>query len=127
MDVSGFSDTIGPGTKALARVTGAPASFTVAEAALESGWGSSQLACQGKNLLGVKADSSWHGDVLVLNTREFLHATWVMVPARWQKYAGWQACMDDHAAFWHQQGDRTYGPCGWSCGSSACVGLYWML
>jgi flagellum-specific peptidoglycan hydrolase FlgJ len=30
-----------------------------------------------------------------------LHGAWTMVPARWRKYADWQGCMDDHAAFLH--------------------------
>ena len=109
MNAQDFINLIAPAAQASAKATGVPASFTVAEAALESGWGSSQLATQGKNLFGVKADPSWHGDVLTLNTREFLHGTWVMVPARWRKYADWQACMDDHAAFLHQ--NRRYESC----------------
>ena len=109
MKTQDFIDLIGPAARASAKATGVPASFTVAEAALESGWGESLLARQGKNLFGVKADPAWHGDVLTLNTREFLHGTWVMVPARWRKYADWQACMDDHAAFLHQ--NRRYAPC----------------
>ncbi len=109
MDAQAFIDLIGPAAQASAKDSGVPASFTVAEAALESGWGASQLAQEGKNLFGVKADPSWQGDVLTLNTREFLHGTWVMVPARWRKYADWQDCMDDHAAFLHQ--NRRYVPC----------------
>ena len=85
-----FIDLVGPAAQACAKVTNVPASFTVAQAALESGWGRSRLAREGKNLFGVKADVSWHGEVLTLNTREFLHGTWVMVPARWRKYADWQ-------------------------------------
>ena len=104
-----FIDLVGPAAQACAKVTNVPASFTVAQAALESGWGRSRLAREGKNLFGVKADVSWHGEVLTLNTREFLHGTWVMVPARWRKYADWQGCMDDHAAFLHQ--NRRYAPC----------------
>ena len=104
-----FIDLIGPAARASAKVTGVPASFTVAQAALESGWGESSLARDGKNLFGVKADPGWHGDVLTLNTREFLHGTWVMVPALWRKYANWQDCMDDHAAFLHQ--NRRYASC----------------
>ena len=104
-----FIRAIGLATQTSAQTTGVPASFTVAEAALESGWGASLLATRAKNLFGVKADASWHGDVLMLNTREFLHGTWVMVPARWRKYGDWQACMDDHAAFLHQ--NRRYTPC----------------
>lgn len=102
MNAQDFIDLIGPAAQASAKTTGVPASFTVAEAALESGWGSSQLAQQGMNLFGVKADPSWTGDVLTLNTREFLNGTWVMVPANWRKYDDWQSCMDDHAAFLHQ-------------------------
>ncbi|MDD5247533.1 MAG: glycoside hydrolase family 73 protein [Rhodocyclaceae bacterium] len=109
MNAQDFIDLIGSAAQASAKATGVPASFTVAEAALESGWGSSQLAQQGKNLFGVKADPAWQGDVLTLNTREFLHGTWVMVPARWRKYADWQSCMDDHADFLHQ--NSRYAPC----------------
>jgi flagellum-specific peptidoglycan hydrolase FlgJ len=56
------------------------------------------------NLFGVKADPSWQGDVLTLNTREYLHGQWVIVQAKWRKYPNWQSCMDDHAAFLHQNG-----------------------
>ena len=51
------------------------------------------------NLFGVKADASWRGPTLDIQTREYLNGQWVMVPARWRKYADWQGCMDDHAAF----------------------------
>lgn len=104
-----FIALIGGAAKASAKLSSVPASFTVAQAALESAWGESMLARQGKNLFGVKADSSWQGDVLTINTREFLHGTWVMVPALWRKYTDWQTCMDDHAAFLHQ--NRRYAAC----------------
>lgn len=102
MDPQTFIDLMGPAAQASAQATGVPASFTVAEAALESGWGSSQLAQEAMNLFGVKADQSWQGAVLTMNTREYLDGTWVMVPALWRKYADWQGSMDDHAAFLHQ-------------------------
>jgi flagellum-specific peptidoglycan hydrolase FlgJ len=81
------------------RETGIPASFTLAEAALESGWGKSLLALEAKNLFGVKADKGWNGAVYLRNTREYLNNQWVMVPARWRKYATWLECMKDHALF----------------------------
>ena len=109
MDAPAFIALIGPAAQASAKVTGVPASFTVAQAALESGWGESLLARQGKNLFGVKADPSWRGEVLAFNTREFLRGAWVMVPAHWRKYAGWQECLDDHAAFLRQ--NRRYALC----------------
>ena len=61
---------------------------------------------------GVKADPAWHGDVLYINTREFLNGAWTTVAARWRKYTDWQDCMDDHAAFLHQ--NRRYAAC-FSC------------
>lgn len=94
-----FIAAIGPAAQASAAKTGIPASFTVAQAALESGWGKSRLAREAFNLFGVKADASWHGDVLELPTQEYLHGEWVTQIARWRRYTGWQDCLDDHAQF----------------------------
>jgi flagellum-specific peptidoglycan hydrolase FlgJ len=94
-----FIAAIGPAARTSMAKTKIPASFTIAEGALESGWGKSLLATQGHNLFGVKADKAWHGDILTMNTREFLKKQWVMVPARWRKYPDWLSCIDDHAAF----------------------------
>ena len=94
-----FIAAIGPAAQASAYITGVPASFTVAQAALESFWGRSLLAQNAMNLFGVKADASWLGEVWEHNTREYLRGQWVMVPARWRKYKDWKGCMDDHAGF----------------------------
>ena len=82
-----------------AKATGVPASITIAQAALESGWGESALAKMGNNLFGIKADSLWRGQTLTMNTKEFIKGQWVVVPALWRKYPSWQASIDDHAAF----------------------------
>ena len=81
------------------RKTGVLASITIAQAALESGWGESGLARAGNNLFGIKADSRWRGETLTLNTREFIKGQWMVVPAKWRKYPSWQNSIDDHAAF----------------------------
>lgn len=81
------------------RKSGVPASITIAQAALESAWGESGLAKAGNNLFGIKADSRWRGQTITFNTREFIRNQWVVVPAKWRKYASWQASIDDHAAF----------------------------
>lgn len=94
-----FIMAIGPAAELSATKTKIPASFTVAEAALESGWGTSQLAAQGFNLFGVKADKAWKGDTLTMRTREFIKGQWVIVPALWRKYANWLGCIEDHATF----------------------------
>ena len=94
-----FIAKITPAAKATQARTGIPASFTVAQAALESNWGRSWLAVDACNLFGVKADSSWTGDVFLLPTTEYVSGKPVTVDARWRKYAGWQECLDDHAKF----------------------------
>lgn len=76
-----------------------PASFTIAEAALESAWGQSLLAINGLNYFGVKAGPEWTGPTIDMNTREYLNGAWVMVPARWRKYAMIDDCIVDHASF----------------------------
>lgn len=94
-----FIAALGPAAKVTQVATGIPASFTVAQAALESAWAKSGLAQQAHNLFGVKADAAWRGDVLILPTKEFIKGQWVVVQARWRKYLDWQACLDDHARF----------------------------
>ncbi len=79
--------------------TGIPAAFTVAQGALESAWGESQLAVSARNLFGVKADNAWHGETVAIQTAEFIGGKRVFVPARWRKYPDWQSCIDDHAKF----------------------------
>ena len=91
-----FIAAIGRAAKASAARTGVPASFTIAEAALESGWGTH---APGNNLFGVKADPAWSGDVTVQRTREFLSGEWTVVEARFRAYPDWQGCLDDHAEF----------------------------
>ena len=77
------------------------ASFSIAEAALESAWGTSKLAMQGYNLFGVKADKSWTGDTISFRTREYLNKQWVFVNALWRKYPSWLGSFNDHAEFLH--------------------------
>ncbi|WP_345815243.1 glucosaminidase domain-containing protein [Paraburkholderia sp. PREW-6R] len=99
MNASDFIAAIAPAAQASAKNTRIPASFVVAQGALESGWGTSALAMQAYNLFGVKADASWHGAVMEMNTSEFIQGQRVTEPATWRKYPDWQACMDDHATF----------------------------
>jgi flagellum-specific peptidoglycan hydrolase FlgJ len=84
------------------KMTSVPASFVVAEGALESNWGLSGLVQDAKNIFGVKADASWSGPVFTMRTRECIQGVWVVQEARWRKYDTWLQCLEDHAAFFHQ-------------------------
>ena len=101
-----FIAAIAPAAQASAAVTGVPASFTIAQAALESGWGK---RTPGNNLFGIKADKSWQGCRVAVPTHEFIDGRYVAVTADFRAYPGWQGCMDDHGAFLRDN-DR-YKPC----------------
>lgn len=94
-----FINQIAPAAVASAKSTRVPASFVIAEAALESGWGKSQLTLQAKNLFGIKADKSWKGDTVSMMTREFVNGKPVMQPAKWRKYPDYLESLNDHAKF----------------------------
>ncbi|AGX44179.1 glycoside hydrolase family 73 protein [Clostridium saccharobutylicum] len=46
-------------------------SVIISQAILESGWGKSDLSIQANNLFGIKADSSWKGKKIKMNTSEY--------------------------------------------------------
>lgn len=91
-----FIASISPAAKASEAVTGIPWAFTVAEAALESGWGAH---CPGFNIFGVKADASWHGAVTAQRTREVIGGAETYITANFRAYPDWQASILDHARF----------------------------
>jgi flagellum-specific peptidoglycan hydrolase FlgJ len=99
MTPENFIAAISPAAKTSALTSKVPASFVVAEGALESGWGASQLCTQAMNIFGVKADPSWHGPTWSMQTREYLNGQWVVVPALWRKYSDWLGSIADHAQF----------------------------
>ena len=48
-----------------------PPSIIMAQAILESGWGESELSTKANNYFGIKADSSWTGEVYNGATHEY--------------------------------------------------------
>jgi flagellum-specific peptidoglycan hydrolase FlgJ len=65
------------------------------EAALESGWGTSALAREAKNLFGLKQSSHPIYGTVMMPTREFINNQWTVVPAAWVQYDTETACFDD--------------------------------
>jgi flagellum-specific peptidoglycan hydrolase FlgJ len=109
MNPQAFLDALLPGALAVQDKYGIPASFTLAQAALESRWGDSDLAKKAFNLFGVKADSGWHGPYFNLATGEVLNGKQVVVGASWRKYGSWAECLEDHANFFKV--NRRYTSC----------------
>ncbi|MBB3213410.1 flagellar protein FlgJ [Herbaspirillum sp. Sphag1AN] len=96
MNPKDFIAKIAPGAQACMRDTKIPASFTIAQAALESGWGAK---APGNNLFGIKADPSWHGPTVDFSTHEVVAGKSVPLVDKFRAYPDWGACLLDHAKF----------------------------
>ena len=96
-----FINTVGAAAQNSRRVTGVPASVTVAQAILESDWGRSRLARQGNNLFGIKALGSVAGPagVVTLATWEHLDSGDVIVQAPFKAYYTLKQSIVDHGSF----------------------------
>lgn len=95
-----FIAALYPGAKACEDAHGIPYGFTIAQAALESGWCTSRLSRAAFNLFGVKADPSWHGDTVLLPTKEQdKHGVAHTEMAKWRRYKTWAECLEDRAKF----------------------------
>lgn len=71
-------------------------SITIAQAILESGWGSSELAVNHNNIFGIKADSRWSGAIATISTSENYNDSTI---ANFRKYDSIDESLDDHGKF----------------------------
>ncbi|MBC2194410.1 glucosaminidase domain-containing protein [Listeria booriae] len=71
-------------------------SITLAQAILESNWGESKLATEGRNLFGIKGE--YQKDSVTMPTQEFENNEWITIDAAFRKYPTWFESLDDHAA-----------------------------
>lgn len=87
-NVSAFLKKIQPMAISQEKLHGIPASITMAQAALESGWGTSQLAAKYNNYFGVKCGSFSKCVELMASDGS---------PAKWRVYSSIDASFDDHS------------------------------
>lgn len=87
--------------KAAEAQTGIPASFMLAQAAHESGWGKREITGAGGtpsfNVFGIKATSSWTGRVAEVQTTEFIDGKPQKVMAKFRAYASYEEGFKDYA------------------------------
>ncbi len=95
MDTKSFICKVAPGAVNTMCSRGILASLSIAQAALESGWGEH---APGNNLFGIKANG-WKGATQVLITTEVIKGKKVIVKDIFRAYPSWAASIDDHAAF----------------------------
>ena len=81
--------------------TGIPASFMVAQAAHESGWGKRDIrnadGSSSNNLFGIKAGASWTGPVAEVTTTEYVGGKAHKVTAKFRSYESADASFRDYA------------------------------
>ena len=101
-----FIEKIGAMAHADMLSTGVLASVTVAQAIIESGWGTSTLAKEANNLFGMKSSigsttwkSAWDGAVYNVNTQEYVNGKYITIKAGFRKYPNIQASVADHSAY----------------------------
>ena len=74
--------------------TGVPKMLTLAQAALESGWGEH---APGNNFFGIKVGTSWKGETQELDTYEYIQGNKEKVKGLFRKYESPIESFIDHA------------------------------
>ena len=81
--------------------TGIPASFMVAQAAHESGWGQHEIknadGSTSFNVFGIKAGPGWNGRVAEVTTTEVIDGMARKVTAKFRAYASYEDSFNDYA------------------------------
>lgn len=77
-------------------------SVTIAQAILESSWGTSDLAVQANNYFGIKVTDDWKGDKFNKKTAEYTESNEkYYIYADFRKYRNIDESMIDHTRFFH--------------------------
>ena len=96
-----FVDKVWPQAVEASRVTGIPARFLVAQAALETGWGKHELknadGSPSHNLFNIKAGRSWAGGTVNTATTEYSNGVATRENARFRAYGSYAESFQDYA------------------------------
>ena len=103
-----FIETVAEGAQEMQAETGISAALTIAQAILESGWGSSELARMANNLFGMKTSlsgnswegSSWDGTSIYKKASyEYENGRKVLRTSKFRSYPSISASIRDHAFY----------------------------
>lgn len=89
-----FIKEIAPIAQKVNKSSGVLPSITIAQACLESDFGTSQLSKQYNNLFGVKGTNP--NTTKVLKTKEYVDDKWIVVDGRFQIYDSYEASITAH-------------------------------
>ncbi|MBS4171953.1 glycoside hydrolase family 73 protein [Bacillus sp. FJAT-49736] len=90
-----FISEIAPHAQRIQKEFGILASLVIAQACLESNYGKSGLAVNGKNLFGIKG--AYNGQSVTMKTTEYVNGKPVKVNASFRKYPSWYESLCDLA------------------------------
>jgi flagellum-specific peptidoglycan hydrolase FlgJ len=91
-----FIEFVGEIARRAKAATGVPASVTVAQAILETGWGKHTIG-EAKNLFGIKGRGP--AGSMRAPTREYINGKWVIVDAEFAQYDSFEQSINEHARF----------------------------
>lgn len=101
-----FIEKIGRLAQEDMKKNGILASVTTAQAILESGYGTSALGMEARNLFGMKAtlsgntwQSAWKGATFTKTTQEFLNKKWYTIEDTFRAYDTFAESIADHSAY----------------------------
>ncbi|CAB3771796.1 flagellar assembly peptidoglycan hydrolase FlgJ [Paraburkholderia solisilvae] len=100
--VDAFVNKLAAPAQAASAATGIPARFIVGQAALESGWGKSEIrkpdGSTSHNVFGIKATKDWTGDTVSTVTTEYVDGQPQRKVEKFRSYASYDEAMKDYAS-----------------------------
>ena len=87
---------------------GVPMLVTLAQAALESGWG---RFAHGYNFFGIKAGPSWNGQIQTLKTTEYIRGKKKRIFQQFRKYTSPVESFEDHAKLLKERFPEAFEEC----------------
>lgn len=98
-----FVQQLMPAAERAATKLGVDAKTLIAQAALETGWGKHTISradgSDSHNLFGIKANHGWTGDVVRVQTTEFVDGRPISIKAKFRAYRDDAAAFDDYVQF----------------------------
>ncbi|GAB2798542.1 flagellar assembly peptidoglycan hydrolase FlgJ [Halomonas shantousis] len=99
--VEAFLSKLQTPAQVASRTTGVPAELILAQAALETGWGSREIPTadggNSHNLFGIKAGSRWDGEVTEITTTEYIDGRPRKVVDAFRVYDSFEEAFTDYA------------------------------
>jgi peptidoglycan hydrolase FlgJ len=100
--VDAFVDKLAAPAQAASAATGIPARFIIGQAALESGWGKSEIkkadGSTSHNVFGIKATKDWTGDTVSTVTTEYVNGEPQRKVETFRSYHSYEEAMSDYAS-----------------------------